>query len=210
MQSFGNVLIFGDSYSTFEGHIPEGYATHYSPTATNTNVNNVEDTWWHQVISESGSNLVMNNSWSGSTVCYTGYGGYQPRQSFVFRAEEFFSNDKREKIDTVLILGGTNDSWNNSPVGGVQYSGWTDEDLKACLPAFCRILSIIRTSSPETRIINILNEDIIKKEICDGMKSACHHFGAECISVTGLEMTDSHPTKAGMIQIKEQLFAKIQ
>ena len=95
-------------------------------------------------------------------------------------------------------------------MGNLQFADWTDEDLKACLPAFCRLLSIIRTVSPETRIINILNEDIIKKEICDGMKAACLHYGAECIGVSGLEMTDSHPTKAGMIQIKEQLFAKIK
>jgi len=25
-----NILIFGDSYSTYEGYIPEGYPTYYS------------------------------------------------------------------------------------------------------------------------------------------------------------------------------------
>ena len=28
--NFGNVMIFGDSYSTYSGHIPEGYAVYYS------------------------------------------------------------------------------------------------------------------------------------------------------------------------------------
>ena len=28
-QSIQNILILGDSYSTFEGHIPEGFATHF-------------------------------------------------------------------------------------------------------------------------------------------------------------------------------------
>ena len=29
--NFGNVMIFGDSYSTYAGCIPKGYATYYSP-----------------------------------------------------------------------------------------------------------------------------------------------------------------------------------
>lgn len=47
------VSVLGDSYSTFEGFIPKGYATWYSPTAPpeTTDVNKVEQTWWWQVIS---------------------------------------------------------------------------------------------------------------------------------------------------------------
>lgn len=47
------VAVLGDSYSTFEGFIPKGYATWYSPTAPpeTTDVNKVELTWWWQVIS---------------------------------------------------------------------------------------------------------------------------------------------------------------
>lgn len=47
------VAVLGDSYSTFEGFIPKGYATWYSPTALpeTTDVNKVEQTWWWQVIS---------------------------------------------------------------------------------------------------------------------------------------------------------------
>ena len=47
------VAVLGDSYSTFEGFIPKGYATWYSPTAPpeTTDVNKAEQTWWWQVIS---------------------------------------------------------------------------------------------------------------------------------------------------------------
>ena len=47
------VAVLGDSYSTFEGFFPKGYATWYSPTAPpeTTDVNKVEQTWWWQVIS---------------------------------------------------------------------------------------------------------------------------------------------------------------
>ena len=34
MNANNNVLIFGDSFSTFEGYIPEGYATWYSKEET--------------------------------------------------------------------------------------------------------------------------------------------------------------------------------
>ncbi len=46
-----NIVIFGDSYSTYEGCIPEGYATYYSkigcadgPSVTKMDK---EETWWH-------------------------------------------------------------------------------------------------------------------------------------------------------------------
>lgn len=47
------VAVLGDSYSTFKGFIPKGYATWYSPTTPQetTDVNKVEQTWWWQVIS---------------------------------------------------------------------------------------------------------------------------------------------------------------
>ena len=47
------VAVLDDSYSTFEGFIPKGYATWYSPTTPpeTTDVNKVEQTWWWQVIS---------------------------------------------------------------------------------------------------------------------------------------------------------------
>lgn len=206
MKNLGNVFILGDSYSTFEGYIPEGYAVYYSPSADYTDVNRVEDTWWHMLISDTGSHLVQNNSWSGSTVCYTGYGGYQPEQSFALRAEKYFKGGKvlGEKVDTVLILGATNDSWNNSPVGEVKYSDRTDEDLRACLPAFCSILEHIRSEAPKTEIINIVNVGL-KNEISDGMREACAHYGVKCIFLSGLDLVDGHPTVTGMKQIKEQI-----
>ena len=48
-----NVLIFGDSYSTFDGYIPKGYATYYSSIfREETDVRAVEDTWWYPLIKE--------------------------------------------------------------------------------------------------------------------------------------------------------------
>ena len=36
MKGFGNILIIGDSYSTFKGFSPEGYSYWYPPEAQDT------------------------------------------------------------------------------------------------------------------------------------------------------------------------------
>ena len=56
--NFGNILIIGDSYSTFEGFVPEGYAIYYSSSGGDTDVRKMEETWWHQVISQTDSKIV--------------------------------------------------------------------------------------------------------------------------------------------------------
>ena len=87
--NFKNTLIFGDSYSTYAGHIPEGYAVYYSgKRATPPDLEDVSETWWHRLITETGSTLVRNDSWSGSTICYTGYNNTDCSEtsSFICRA----------------------------------------------------------------------------------------------------------------------------
>ena len=134
-----SVTIFGDSYSTFEGYIPKGYACYYIPREKpETDVRHVEETWWHQVIAETSSTLLLNDSWSGSTVCNTGYSGdCSKTNSFLcrfnkYKADGFFD---KNKIDTVFVFGGTNDSWANAPVGEVKFENITDGDLFCVLPA---------------------------------------------------------------------------
>ncbi len=62
--------IIGDSISTFEGYIPEGYPTFYTERiAFATGITGYKDTWWGQVIEHFGARLLINNSWSGSYVC---------------------------------------------------------------------------------------------------------------------------------------------
>ena len=72
------VSILGDSYSTFEGYVtPETNEMWYYAKSDrgNTDVADVTQTWWHQLISQQGWKLCVNNSYSGATICYTGYSG---------------------------------------------------------------------------------------------------------------------------------------
>ncbi|MBO4468239.1 MAG: hypothetical protein J5766_02950, partial [Clostridia bacterium] len=61
--ALGKTLILGDSYSTFEGAIPEGYHTWYfKGEHDNTDVCRVEQTWWNIVFSSKENTLIHNES----------------------------------------------------------------------------------------------------------------------------------------------------
>ena len=160
MIKLGNVLLLGDSYTTFKGYIPNGYAVYYSDSEkSETDVLTVEETWWHQVLSKTESNLVENNSWSGATICNTGYNGADfTDRSFITRLDNFINDGffEKNKIDTVLVLGATNDSWSNAPIGdALKYEGWTKEDLYSFLPA----MGYLATRLASLKIRVIFNND---------------------------------------------------
>ncbi len=107
-----NILIFGDSYSTYEGYIPEGYLFYY-PREDQITVRDASKTWWKMLETETESKIVLNNSWSGSTICNTGYNGdCSKTNSFIFRLSQLIDGDffKENNIDRVFVFGATNDS----------------------------------------------------------------------------------------------------
>lgn len=205
--SLGNVLIFGDSYSTFKGWLPEGFGYSYSEEGQDGNeVIRVEDTWWHQVLTKSGSTLVMNNSWSGSTIGYTGYNGadLSTSKSFIYRFKKLLDEGffEKNKIDTFFILGGTNDSWSHAPVGELQFDGFKNEDFYSVLPAICGFFKMAKESLPETKIYCLINTYLDEK-ITDGMKAAAEHFDIPVIEFPVIDKWKGHPTILGMKQIAD-------
>jgi len=60
------VTILGDSVSTYLGTMPTGYAYFY-PYSTS-GVGDVTQMWWMQLINKLGMELLINNSYSGTTV----------------------------------------------------------------------------------------------------------------------------------------------
>lgn len=198
-----NVLIFGDSYSTFEGYIPKGYDTFYPCL----DVQKVEQTWWAQYIQKTNGCLIQNNSFSGSTICYTGYNGdCSHTNSFIYRyrqmqAEGFFV---KNKIDTVLVFGGTNDSWANAPLGELKFSNWQEEDLFQVFPAICHFASCLKNELPNAEIIFIINTEL-KGEIQKGLQDIAQYYGVKAIQLEDIEKESGHPTEKGMKSICEQL-----
>jgi len=208
MINFGNVLIIGDSYSTFHGFIPTDCSPWYVEGGhENTDVTRVEQTWWHMLMHETNSNLVLNTSYSGTTVCNTGYNGSNCSHiSFIARLEKLIENNffADKKIDTVFVFGGTNDSWANSPIGELKYRDWSDEELFSVLPAFCYLINRIKTVLPDTRIVSIINTDL-KPEIAEGFKTAGREMGIDTVELQNVGKTAGHPNIAGMMDIKEQI-----
>ncbi|MBR6523433.1 MAG: hypothetical protein IKT39_02330 [Clostridia bacterium] len=209
----GNVFILGDSYSTFEGFLPEGYAAYYKKAGRpETDVDKVNQTWWHGLLSQTGSVLIRNCSWSGTTICNTGYNGRDcTDNSFVARfdklaGEGFFTENK---IDTFFLFGGTNDSWADSPVGQTMYTGFEKEDLFSVLPAFCYLVDKISRTLPDAKVFCILNTEL-KQEIEEGICEVCEKYNIDVIKLCEIDKNSGHPTISGMKQIKQQVLQYIK
>lgn len=209
----GNVMIFGDSYSTYEGYIPARYAVYYSGKRLNPpDVFDVKNTWWGRLLDATESTLVQNNSWSGSTIGYTGYNNADcsHSSSFIYRFEKlveenFFANNR---IDTLFVFGGTNDSWSNAPLGELKDDGINESDMFCVLPAICHFAKRLSEVLTGTRIVFIGNCDI-KTEITDAMKHACERYGFEHIALSNVEKVNGHPTEKGMNDITEQVISEL-
>lgn len=204
-----NVLIFGDSYSTFRGWIPEGFGYSYSEDRTDGNeVVRVEDTWWHRVITATDSKLIQNNSWSGSTIGYTGYNGQDlsESKSFIYRFKKLLSEGffEENKIDTFFILGGTNDSWSHAPVGDLMYDSFEEKHLYSVLPAICYFFKTVKETLPDTKIYCLVNTYLDEK-ITAGMVTAAEHYGLEVIRFSHIDKWHGHPTIEGMREMSEEI-----
>ena len=202
-----NVLIIGDSYSTFEGYIPEGYGIYYYEAGREDNdLTRVEETWWNLLSKELDLNVVHNNSWSGSTVSYTGYGNTDRSHStsFIYRLNQLYENGffEKNKIDTVFIFGGTNDCWAESPLGAETLTDFSHENLFNVLPALAYIIKRTKEILPDANVLFIVNDDL-KPEIESTVVKASKFFGTSYVLLRNIDKSNRHPTVKGMKQIKD-------
>lgn len=208
-----NFIIFGDSYSTYCGHVPKGYAYYYSPDGTPerpVKKMRLDKVWWQRLMAlDDDARLIRNDSWSGSTISYTGWDGDTSlTSSFIYRFrtlknQGFFENNR---IDTVLIFGGTNDSWVPAPLGKMKFSDWKEEDLFSAFPAICHFIYSIKSELPHGRIVFIVNNDI-KSEIIDCIKTAGEYYKIDVVCLNGIDKQYGHPTVLGMEQICNQVYS---
>ncbi len=198
-----NILILGDSYSTYKEMIPDGYASWYPGN----DVDRPEMTWWQIALTRGGLRLALNSSYSGTTVCHTGYSGDCSDKSFLARLEALAADGFFEKnsVDELWIFGGTNDSWANSPIGEITYGEVSREDKFKVLPAFSALLSLSR-QVPIGRVLVLLNTDM-KSEIESGFAEIAEHYGIPALRLHDIEKEGGHPNAKGMEQIAEQFLA---
>ena len=201
-----SVSILGDSYSTFRDYVvPDTNYVWYPADSNHKNdVVDVRQTWWHRFISQGNFRLCQNNSFSGATICNTGYRGedYSDR-SYVKRHRYLGSPD------IIIIFGGTNDSWAKSPVGEFKYGGWTSQDLYSFRPAMACLLSSLQDRYPGTELYVVIN-DGLSAAVTESMKTISDYYHVTYIQLHDIDKQSGHPSQRGMAQIAEQLSAVIK
>ena len=204
-QGLKSVSILGDSYSTFEGYVqPDTNFVWYlktPPKGRKTDMVSVRNTWWHQFIKENNYRLCVNNSFSGATICHTGY------RSEDYSDRSFISRMKALGCpDIIFIFGATNDYWAKSPLGEYKYADWSKKDLYSFRPAMAYMLDTMIDYYPNVEIYFLLN-DGLGNEITESVRTICKHYQIDCIELKGLDKMSGHPSVKGMKQISEQVKA---
>lgn len=143
--------IIGDSISTFEGYIPNGYARFYPHNDLDT----VEKTWWHQLISNTGMELCANASWSGSVVS----GDTRSTNGYVGASDARINalvGKNGEVPDIIITFIGINDfAFTNDRRTG-EYNGKTapvsDGNVTSITDAYGLMLKKLRIKYPKAQI----------------------------------------------------------
>lgn len=199
-QSAKSVSILGDSYSTYQGYVePDTNRLWYIVDKPRNDVHRVSETWWHLFIKENGYKLCKNNSFSGATICNTGYdkADYSQR-SFIKRMTNLGCPD------IIFIFGATNDSWAGAPIGNYQYGGWTRQDLYSFRPAMAYMLEYMTNRYPNVELHFILNSEL-SDAINEACRTICAHYGVDLIELHDIDKQGGHPSVKGMRQIADQL-----
>lgn len=189
------VSILGDSYSTYKGWNPKGHATWYDENKRN-DVENVNQTWWYQLIDDNGLTLELNNSYSGATICNTGYNGADfTDRSFLTRSDKLGNNP-----DLIFVFGGTNDAWAGSPIGE-----WEGTDMFTVRPAAKAMLKKIKATYPEALCVAIINTEL-SKDVEDAIITACESENIPYVKLESIDKQSGHPSINGMQQISKQVW----
>lgn len=118
------ISLIGDSISTLEGYNPEGSEVYYDGSfAEDSGVADLSDTWWGKVIANLGLELLVNDSYSGSTVTQANWAMMYPAAISQMRMNHLSKNGN--KPDIILINMGTNDFANGVEIRSNKASEYT-------------------------------------------------------------------------------------
>lgn len=204
-QSKRSISILGDSYSTFKGFVvPDtNFVWYPQEKVENNDVQDIRQLWWHQLIREHGYRLCQNNSFSGATICHTGY-----------NKEDYSDRSYCTRLwylgapDIILVFGGTNDSWAHSPIGDFQYGGWKKSDLYQFRPAMAYLLANLQNRYPGTEVYVIINTEL-GDDVTSSMKTICDHYNVPYIQLRDIDKQWGHPSQKGMKAIADQVAAAL-
>lgn len=188
------ISIMGDSISTFEGYIPvkDGFnlahRKRYPDTGNNgqyNDVTTVEQTWWHQAISELGAKLGINDSWAGSTVANfldvnSGDKGPDAAMASMTRIQNLGANGTP---DVILVFGGTNDgtgslgTFDASTAPTPDNVSLTDYKWDTVAESYAVMLARMQHFYPDAKIVAILPYDNEAPTTNPVFEKICEHYG---------------------------------
>lgn len=190
--------IIGDSISTYQGYIPEGYSYFYPyPSADLFDVN---QTWWMQVINRLGAGLFVNNSYSGSCVST---GGSSATNSDLRLAS---TKINLESPDVILIYMGSNDCVSISVQNfRTQYKVMLDKLKKLCPNA-----EIILCTLPTSNLYKEANKELFNEVITDYANS----YNLKLVNLGDTDITNdlvdsAHPKRSGHTLIANKIISEL-
>ena len=205
---YNTFSVLGDSYSTFVDFVTPNTNLCWYPagnenaTGSNNDVSSIEQMWWHIFANQYESALQVNNSYSGSPICYDGWGSGQTDSAetgFIARANDIGTPE------LIFVFGGSNDDWVNASIGEYKYSDWTEEDFISLRPSLAYLLNYLKQHNAGAKIVFILNENL-DAEIDASVLTICGHYGVEVIELENIAVSNGHPTIAGQASIAQQVY----
>lgn len=146
--------VLGDSISTLFGYSQPIEAAFYT-TANRyqTDVCYPEDTWWGRVISALGGKLLVNDSFSGSAVCYSPLCEIESYGCSDMRTSRLSSESVAPNV--IMVFMGINDRGLNAPLRPRKIDcpkNGESGDLTVFSVAYSAMLSKLRANYPEAEI----------------------------------------------------------
>ena len=196
--------VIGDSISSFEGMIPDGYRYYYPKS--DCDVDTWEKTYW---------GLLINNWWKGVLDVNCSYSGgcvapcstKTPGSDFISRARDFIDPD------IVLIHGGTNDAITSN---GISQGDYDYDSPFGAMNTWCRfrdsyisVIKYIQANHPDARIVIIIG-DHVTGEFGDSVAEIAKHYGLPVVDFRGdtnvTKYSGSHPDAAGMAYMATKIY----
>lgn len=144
------ISILGDSISTYDGWIPEGFNVFYPFSGELTDVS---QTWWKGLIDDTGMELCANNSSSGSTCIGDSLCIDDPMFGCSDGRLSFLVGSQGRLPDVIVIYMGTNDLLKGVPIGDNDGTKLVEEgNVENFSDAYCLMLDKLASYYPTAQI----------------------------------------------------------
>lgn len=201
-----SVTILGDSVSTYLGTMPAGYQ-HFYPYSTS-GVGDVNQMWWMQVINKLGMKLLINNSYSGTTV--RSISGNQNAGEVDSRLEKCHVGN--DKPDYIFVFMGVNDCRANVSLNDftTSYTNMVTK-LKNAYPQATLVLGTLTTGPFTTGYGDVAgyNSSIKSIALLNGYGVFDFESAININNYQGLICDSVHPNSLGMNALYTQALSDI-